>query len=128
MGIWEYNSTIKRLPLACVFSCAFRFTFQFTQPFNITIKYNIFLESIFKKRIDLIKSKCNKIVSEIKLKTNNSFKEMNDYLGERYIRENNSILHMCNYIKNCIELKQKIKNYISFDQDEFSIDNVIFLI
>ena len=66
----------------------------------------------------------NKIIIEMKQKSENTFKEMDDKLGERFLREMNAIKALANFIKNCIENKEKIKRDLILEQDEFLIDNV----
>ena len=74
--------------------------------------------------MDLIKSTCTKSIQEIKQKSETLYKEMIDNLGNQYIRENNSINHLCNFIKYCIETKQIIKKDVILNQDEFLIKDV----
>lgn len=64
------------------------------------------------------------MIGDLKQKADLTYKEMNNKLGDRYIRENNSITQLCNYIKYCIETKQRIKREIMIDQDEFFINDV----
>lgn len=66
------------------------------------------------------------MINDLKQKADITYKEMNNKLGDRYIRENNSITHLCNFIKYCIETKQRIKREIQIDQDEFMINDVEF--
>lgn len=67
------------------------------------------------------------MIGDLKLKTEIAFKEMNNKLGDRYIRENNSIIRLCNFFKHCIETKQCIKREIVIDRDEFFINQVNFM-
>lgn len=64
------------------------------------------------------------MIGDLKSKADITYKEMNNKLGERYIRENNSIAHLCTFIKYSIETKQRIKREIQIDQDEFLINDV----
>lgn len=67
------------------------------------------------------------MITELKQKADVCYKEMNNKLGDRFIRENNSINHLCTFIKFCIENKQRIKREILIDQDEFLINEVVVL-
>ncbi len=79
---------------------------------------------MFKIRMELIKFIANKILMDIKQRADITYKEMDDKLGERFVREMNSIKFLSNYIKNCIENKDKIKRELILEQDEFLIDDV----
>lgn len=68
------------------------------------------------------------MIQDVKTKADNTYKEMNDKLGDRFIRENTSISNLCNYIKFNIENKQKIKRELMLDQDEFVINDVSSLL
>jgi hypothetical protein len=74
--------------------------------------------------MDLIKFIANKVILDIKQRADITYKEMDDKLGERFVREMNSIKALSNYIKNCIENKEKIKRELILEQDEFFIDDV----
>jgi hypothetical protein len=74
--------------------------------------------------MELIKFIANKILMDIKQRADITYKEMDDKLGERFVREMNSIKFLSNYIKNCIENKDKIKRELILEQDEFLIDDV----
>jgi GTPase involved in cell partitioning and DNA repair len=75
-------------------------------------------------RIDLVKQISNKVITDLKGKADNTYKEMNDKLGERFLREMESIKMLCSFIKFSIESKQKIKRELVLLQDEFLIDDV----
>jgi hypothetical protein len=75
----------------------------------------------------LVKQIANKVLSDLKTKADSTYKEMYDKLGERFLKEMDSIKILCNYIKFSIENKHKIKRELMFLQDEFLIDNVRFI-
>ena len=77
--------------------------------------------------MDLIKLIANKIVLDLRARGDGTYKEMDDKLGDRFIKEMDSIRLLCNYIKHFIENKQKIKRELVLEQDEFLIDEVAFL-
>jgi hypothetical protein len=77
--------------------------------------------------MDLIKFIANRVVLDIKQRADITYKEMDDKLGERFVREMNSIKALSNYIKNCIENKEKIKRELILEQDEFFIDDVNYI-
>ncbi len=68
----------------------------------------------------------NKVIIELKTRAENSYKDMDDWLGNRFVKEINSIKNLCNYIKYAIENKNKIKNELILRQDDFIIDSVRF--
>jgi hypothetical protein len=75
-------------------------------------------------RLELVKQIANKIIADLKVKADNTYKEMDDKLGERFLREMESIKMLCTFIKFSIENKQKIKRELILLQDEFLIDDV----
>ncbi len=74
--------------------------------------------------MELVKQIANKIIADLKVKADNTYKEMDDKLGERFLREMESIKMLCTFIKFSIENKQKIKRELILLQDEFLIDDV----
>ena len=79
-------------------------------------------------RLELVKQIANKVISDLKAKADNTYKEMDDKLGERFLREMESIKMLCSYIKFSIENKQKIKRELILLQDEFLSDDVGFIV
>lgn len=88
------------------------------------INFNFVAEINFRGRIELIKLTANRIIAELKLKADNTFKEMDDKLGDRFVKEIESVKFLCNYIKHCIENKEKVKRDLALDQDGFYIEQV----
>jgi hypothetical protein len=82
------------------------------------------LESAFKSRMELIKFIANKVIVELKNRADVVYKDMDDWLGSRFVKEINSIKNLCNYIKFQIEHSKKIKRELIVEQEEFIIDNV----
>lgn len=85
-------------------------------------------EFVFKSRLNLIKSIACKKINELKQKGEETYKLMFDKLGDRFLREIESIKHLCKYIKYCIENKQKIKKELVLEQDEFYINNDVVVL
>jgi len=90
----------------------------------ISIYFFLGTETNFRGRIELIKLTANRIIAELKLKADNTYKEMDDKLGDRFVKEIESVKFLCNYIKHCIENKEKIKRDLALDQDGFYIEQV----
>lgn len=81
-------------------------------------------DMLFRMRVELVKQVANKVIQDLKNKADNTYKEMDDKLGERFLKEMDSIKMLCNFIKFSIENKQKIKRELVLMQDEFLIDDV----
>ena len=77
--------------------------------------------------MELIKFIANKVVTDLKQKAENSYKEMNDWLGIRFLKEMKSIENMSDYVKYSIEHKQKLKLELTLQQDEFIIESDIVI-
>ena len=82
-------------------------------------------ESLFRTRMNQLRAIATKVIMEIKQRADNSFKEMDDKLGERFLREMGAIKALSTYIKSCIEHREKIKRQLILDQDEFVIADVM---
>ena len=74
--------------------------------------------------MELVKMIANKVVLDLRSRGDNTYKEMDDKLGQRFLKEMESIKLLCNYIKHFIENKNKIKRELTLEQDEFLIDEV----
>ena len=74
--------------------------------------------------MELIKLIANKVVIDLRARGDNTYKEMDAKLGQRFLKEMDSIKLLCNYIKYFIENKNKIKRELTLEQDEFIIDDV----
>jgi hypothetical protein len=81
-------------------------------------------ESLFRTKMNQLRSIATKVVTEIKQRADNTFKEMDDKLGERFLREMGAIKALSTFVKSCIEHKEKIKRQLILDQDEFLIADV----
>ncbi len=81
-------------------------------------------ENDFKNRLELIKLIANKVITELKARADNSYRDMNEWLGARFQKEINSIQNLCNYVKFQIEHSKKIKKELILNQDDFIINAV----
>ncbi|KAK3767112.1 hypothetical protein RRG08_017986 [Elysia crispata] len=79
-------------------------------------------EQAAKVRIDLIRLLASAVLQDLKGKGEDVFKDMNDWLGARYLKEMESIDHLSEIVRNAIESRQKIKEEILLDQDNFILD------
>ncbi|GFR65233.1 sperm flagellar 2, partial [Elysia marginata] len=79
-------------------------------------------EQAAKVRIDLIRLLASAVLQDLKSKGEDAFKDMNDWLGARYLKEMESIDHLSEIVRNAIENRQKIKEEILLDQDNFILD------
>jgi hypothetical protein len=85
-------------------------------------------ESSFRLKLELIKEIAIKILHDLKQRADTTYEEMKNSIDDRFKKEIKSIKDLCTYIKYCIENKSKIKYDLVLQQDEFLIDNVIFLL
>ncbi|GFO03102.1 sperm flagellar protein 2, partial [Plakobranchus ocellatus] len=79
-------------------------------------------EHAAKIRLDLIRLLASAVLQDLKSKGEDAFKDMNDWLGARYLKEMESIDQMSLVMRNAIENRQKIKEEILLDQDNFILD------
>ncbi|XP_059172221.1 sperm flagellar protein 2-like isoform X3 [Physella acuta] len=79
-------------------------------------------EQAAKSRLELIKVLACGIIRDLKCKADDVFKDMNDWLGARFLKEMESIDQMSEVMRNVIENKEKIKYEIVINQDHFMLD------
>ncbi|XP_048761563.2 sperm flagellar protein 2-like isoform X3 [Ostrea edulis] len=79
-------------------------------------------ETAAKKRLELIKSHGIGVLQDLKSKADNSYKEMNDWLGARFLKEMESIDQMSEAIRYAIEKRQKLKEELVLQQEDFLIN------
>ena len=91
-------------------------------------KHFSFAEAAFKARIDAIKAIALMVIQQLKSKGDNSYKEMNDWLGSRFMKEIDSIKVLIEVIKHSIENKEKIKQELLLQQEDFFIDTEIVVL
>ncbi|XP_052777050.1 sperm flagellar protein 2-like isoform X2 [Mya arenaria] len=76
-------------------------------------------EKACKTRMELVKVTAMAVMHDLKNKADEAFKDMNDWLGARYLKEMESIDHMSEIVRNAIESKMKIKQELMLKQQEF---------
>lgn len=79
-------------------------------------------EKACKARMELIKITAMSILQDLKNKADNAFKDMNDWLGARYLKEMESIDHMSEIVRHAIENKIKIKQELVLKQQDFLLN------
>lgn len=75
-----------------------------------------------KVRLDLIKSVGTAVLLDLKMKADAAHKDMNDWLGARFLKEMESIDTMSEVIRNAIETRQKLKDQVILQQEDFLVD------
>ncbi|XP_062579929.1 sperm flagellar protein 2-like isoform X2 [Saccostrea cucullata] len=79
-------------------------------------------ETAAKKRLELIKVHGIGVLQDLKAKADNTYKEMNDWLGARFLKEMESIDHMSETIRFAIEKRQKLKQELVLQQEDFLVN------
>ncbi|XP_005100478.1 sperm flagellar protein 2 isoform X2 [Aplysia californica] len=79
-------------------------------------------EQASKVRLDLIRQLACAVLQDLKSKGEDAFKDMNDWLGARFLKEMESIDQMAEVTRNAVENREKIKYTITLDQDNFVLD------
>ncbi|XP_053393746.1 sperm flagellar protein 2-like isoform X2 [Mercenaria mercenaria] len=79
-------------------------------------------EQACRKRMELIKITASAVLQDLKNKADNAFKDKNDWLGARYLKEMESIDHMSEIVRNAIENKTKIKQQLVLQQQDFLLN------
>nr|XP_022317151.1 sperm flagellar protein 2-like isoform X9 [Crassostrea virginica] len=79
-------------------------------------------ETAAKKRLELIKAQGINVLQDLKSKADNTYKEMNDWLGARFLKEMESIDQMSEAIRFAIEKRQKLKQELVLQQEDFLIN------
>ncbi|XP_029434790.1 sperm flagellar protein 2-like [Rhinatrema bivittatum] len=84
-----------------------------------------FEDAAVKSRLELIKLRALTVVQNLSSKAENTYKDMEKYLGERFLAEMSSIDKMIYIAEHHIETASKLQNEFVLDQTEFYInDNV----
>lgn len=79
-------------------------------------------ETAAKKRLELIKVQGINVLQDLKSKADNTYKEMIDWLGARFLKEMESIDQMSEAIRFAIEKRQKLKQELVLQQEDFLIN------
>lgn len=76
-----------------------------------------------KTRLDLIKTHACAVLQDLKNKADNGYKDMNDWLGARFLKENESVDHMSEVMRNAIEEKVPLKQELVIKQEDFLLND-----
>ncbi|XP_069125844.1 sperm flagellar protein 2-like isoform X2 [Argopecten irradians] len=79
-------------------------------------------EQACKTRLELIKVHAVGVLQDLKSKADNTYKDMNDWLGARFLKEMESIDQMSEVMRNAIENKQKLKQELVLNQEDFLLN------
>ncbi|KAH3733219.1 hypothetical protein DPMN_039644 [Dreissena polymorpha] len=79
-------------------------------------------EKACKARMELVKVTAMAVLQDLKHKADNAFKDMNDWLGARYLKEMESIDHMSEIVRHAIENKMRIKQQLMLKQQDFLLN------
>ncbi|XP_072172673.1 sperm flagellar protein 2-like [Diadema setosum] len=82
-------------------------------------------EGSLKTRMELIKIHAIQVLQELKAKAEEAYKDMNDWLGARFIQEMDSINVVCQYFGEAIEKRQKVQPELVVFQDDFAINKLV---
>eukprot|EP00057_Strongylocentrotus_purpuratus_P026328 XP_011680802.1 PREDICTED: LOW QUALITY PROTEIN: sperm flagellar protein 2 [Strongylocentrotus purpuratus] len=82
-------------------------------------------ESSLKTRMELIKIHAIEVLQELKARAEEAYKDMDNWLGLRFIQEMDSINIVCQYLGECIEKKAKIQPELVVFQDDFAINKLV---
>ncbi|XP_041476082.1 sperm flagellar protein 2-like isoform X2 [Lytechinus variegatus] len=82
-------------------------------------------ESSLKTRMELIKVHAIQVLQELKAKAEEAYKDMDNWLGARFIQEMDSINVVCQYLGECIEERAKIQPELVVFQDDFAINKLV---
>jgi hypothetical protein len=85
-------------------------------------------EHAFKTRLDVIKLVATKLIQNLNQIADNCYKDMNDWLGSKWMKEMDGIKSLIELIKNMIENKEKVKEQLVLKQDDFFIDSVSHIV
>ncbi|XP_065657817.1 sperm flagellar protein 2 isoform X5 [Hydra vulgaris] len=80
---------------------------------------------IFKMRIESINSHGTSILKSLKGKADACYKDMDKWLGERFLQEMESIKKMCGLLKSAIESEQLLTNAIVLEGTDFYVDEEV---
>nr|CAB3266528.1 sperm flagellar protein 2-like [Phallusia mammillata] len=75
-----------------------------------------------KEKLDIIKRRATTTLGDLRTNSEQSFTDMLDWLGARYLREMGAIDNLSNVAREHIEAGEKMKHYMKLEQDEFIID------
>ncbi|ESO92609.1 hypothetical protein LOTGIDRAFT_120497 [Lottia gigantea] len=79
-------------------------------------------ENAAKVRVELIKCITLLVLQDLKVKAENVYKDMNDWLGARFLKEMESIDQLSETMRFGIENKEKIEKELLLDQEDFMLN------
>uniref|UniRef100_A0A2C9KBG9 Calponin-homology (CH) domain-containing protein n=1 Tax=Biomphalaria glabrata TaxID=6526 RepID=A0A2C9KBG9_BIOGL len=79
-------------------------------------------ENATKTRLNLIRHLACEILRDLKCKSDEIFKAMNDWIGSKFLKEMQSIDQLTEVMRNAIETKQKLKYELCISQEMFALD------
>ncbi|KAL8590470.1 hypothetical protein ACOMHN_011683 [Nucella lapillus] len=79
-------------------------------------------ETAVRVRLELIKAISMAILQELKHKADGAYKDMTDWLGARFLKEMESIDTMSEVMRHAVESRQKLKEQLILQQDDFFVD------
>ncbi|XP_009069063.1 PREDICTED: sperm flagellar protein 2, partial [Acanthisitta chloris] len=85
-------------------------------------------ESATKSRLELIKQKALEFVEELKMKAEETYKEMEKWLGSSFLVEMSSVEKLIEVARHHIESSSKIKYEITLEETDFFISNDVRMI
>ncbi|XP_070194777.1 sperm flagellar protein 2-like isoform X3 [Littorina saxatilis] len=80
-------------------------------------------ETASKIRLDLIKAIAMAVLQDLKIKADSAFKDMNDWLGARFLKEMESIDTMSEVMRHAIEEARRLKEQVILQQEDFLVDS-----
>lgn len=75
-----------------------------------------------KTRLEMIKNHAIAVLQELKAKADSTYKDMDDWLGERFLQEVDSIKEMAENVRFAIEKEEKIQDEILLKDKDFVVD------
>ena len=77
-----------------------------------------------KTRLTLIKQIAMRTLQYLKTNSENGFKDMNDWLGARFLKEMESIDQLSEVLRHAIERGDRLREELVIKQDEFLVNEV----
>ncbi|XP_074612593.1 sperm flagellar protein 2-like [Acropora palmata] len=75
-----------------------------------------------KTRLEMIKNHAISVLQELKGKAESTYKDMDDWLGQRFLQEVESIKEMADFVRFAIEKEEKIQEEILLNDKDFVVD------
>ncbi|XP_066298432.1 sperm flagellar protein 2-like isoform X6 [Branchiostoma lanceolatum] len=79
-------------------------------------------EARLKNRFELIKLKAMQMLQSLKAKSEGTYRDMEDWLGARFLREMAAIDHLTDIVRDAIEHREKVQQELVLYQEDFQID------